>query len=860
MFKFKFISRLMILLLFIIVTMTLAGCRHKVQDTTTTDATTTTTDYTPSTTVTQTKLVVYDGPSMLQSSSDVGVKVEDKNLFVYDTLVNNGRLFTFTPVTTTTPVAMFDFEGSVSVTITVNSETVSSAVVRPLKYGIQPVVSGNTITFTLDYPSNYVVEYNGETTKAINLFANPLETDTPDANNIPDNMIYLGPGVYKADAIPVQSNETIYIAGGALVYGQIRADGVDNVTIRGRGILDGSIFPRLTASQVTVPIEFRNSTNITIEGISILDPAGWTITSYFNDGVLIDNIKIITARPNGDGISIQSSKNVEVKNSFVRTWDDSLVVKNYDRGITDNVHFDNMTIWTDLAQSMEIGYETNGATMNNISFTNITVLHNFHKPVISIHNSDDAQITNILYQNITVEDAQEVGDDPTSSADNFLVDFQIQYNQSWTKSGGVRGSIDNVTINNLLVLNGSNGLVSRISGYDADHKITNVHFNNVTFKGVKVNNASDLNLTTNQFATNVSYNFTTTESTGAKLILPYNLDLSTNDTPQITEIANISQQGYIVPDFAKKELPQVYMGEQVTGSFTASSTHGLSILVWDDETGSFDDGTNVAANVLDQDKTTQWIGKAWTNENGEFASLNVVFDSNKKIGTVRVYGDANSDYYQLQNIAVYGIKSTSTTNVYTKLLNSYDYEFSPASGNYADIKINPGEFKAIQLRFYHREGVSYPQTAFTSEVEFYPASLTYNQAVTASPYEDVYVASNLTDGNPLTYYESKKGEWPAEVIVDMAGVYNVGYIDLALPPLMQWTSRTQTITVYASTDGSTYSEIVPQADYTFNPQTGNLVEIHLNSPQSAQYIKFVFTGNSDAGGEGAQVSEISVFE
>ena len=222
-------------------------------------------------------------------------------------------------------------------------------------------------------------------------------------------MIYIGPGVYKADAIPVKSNQTIYIAGGAVVYGQIRGQEVENVTIRGRGIIDGSIYPRTRAAEFTIPVEFRHSKNITIEGLTFLDPAGWAISSYFVDGLTIDNVKIITARANGDGISIQSSKNVEVKNSFVRTWDDSLVVKNYDRGTTSNVLFENMVLWTDLAQSMEIGYETYGETMENIEFRDITVLHNFHKPVISIHNSDDAVIRDVAFRNITVEDGQIVG-------------------------------------------------------------------------------------------------------------------------------------------------------------------------------------------------------------------------------------------------------------------------------------------------------------------------------------------------------------------------------------------------------------------------------------------------------------------
>ncbi len=858
----KTISRIFTLLLFIVLSVLIVGCKNDKNNTTTTSNIITTEDdtiYEPTETVTETKVVVYEGPSILDSSSDVEIKVEDEELFVYDTLVNHGRLFTFATPTTTNPVAIFDFEGSVTITMTVN-ETVNEAVVRPLQYGVEPDVSGNTITFTLDYSANYVIEYNGQTEKAIHLFANPIEEDKPDPNNIPDDMIYLGPGVYKADAIPVASNQTVYIAGGAVVYGQIRAEGVENVTIRGRGIIDGSIYPRNMASEYTIPIELRHSNNIKIEGITFLNPAGWVIASYFNDGVEIDNIKIITARPNGDGISIQSCQNVEVKNSFVRSWDDALVVKNYDRGTTDNIRFENMVIWTDLAQSMEIGYETYGETMNDIVFKNITVLHNFHKPVMSIHNADDAAITNVLFQNITVEDAQMVGDDPTSNHDDFLIDFFIQYNQSWSRSGAERGTIDHVTIENVLVMDGKDDLVSRMSGFDSDHKISNVNINNVTYNGVKVEEASDLNLTVNPHTENININFTREESTGARLILPYKLELNNNDTPDITMVPNVSQTGLMVPEFSKKDIPEVYMGQKVSGDFDASATHGLSLLEWDDGTGPFEEGTNVAENVLDGDRTTQWVGKSWTDENGEFAALNVYFNENKKIGTIRVYGNPNSDFYLLQNIAVYGIRSTSTTNVFTKLLNSKDYEFSPASGNYADIKLNPGEYKAVQLRFYHREGYAYPDTPFASEVELYPASLTFNQAATGSMHEDVYDISNVTDGNPLTYYESKKGEWPAHIVVNMAGVYDIQYISLYLPPLMQWVERTQTITIYSSADGTNYQEIVPETDYTFSPQIGNVVEIELDNPVSAQYVKFVFTANTSLGGEGAQVSEISIFE
>ena len=51
---------------------------------------------TPLRTVTQTRLVVYEGPSVMKSSDRVQIQVEDQELFVYETLVNHGRVFSFT--------------------------------------------------------------------------------------------------------------------------------------------------------------------------------------------------------------------------------------------------------------------------------------------------------------------------------------------------------------------------------------------------------------------------------------------------------------------------------------------------------------------------------------------------------------------------------------------------------------------------------------------------------------------------------------------------------------------------------------------------------------------------------------------
>ncbi len=810
-------------------------------------------------TVTTTKVELFDGPNMLKSSELAQVYVEDEEVFVYETRVNHSRSFSYSYPTTKAPVAIFDFEGSIEVRIEVPEE-VNSVVVRPLQFGVEAEFDGNTITFTLDYPTSYVVEYNDDPSTAIHLFTNTLEDDRPDPENLPEDMIYLGPGVHKADAIPVASGQTVYIAGGAVVYGQIRAENVEDVSIRGRGIIHGEIYHRRRASEATIPIEFRHSSNITIEGITFLDSAGWTINSYFIDGLTIDGINIITARANGDGISIQSSKNVHVKNSFVRSWDDSLVVKNYTRGTTENVVFENMVLWTDLAQSMEVGFETNGETMDNIVFRDITVLHNFHKPVISIHNADDALITNVVFENITVENVEIVGDNQGAMHDNFFIDFNIMFNLEWSSTGGIRGHIDGVRVENVVVLEGRDDVVGRIHGYDGSHRTENVTIRNFTYKDIHVTEPSDLNISVNSHTSNIEITHDGVMPTGARLLLPYELDLE-DDLVDLTIHSNIDQEGYLIPDFAISDIPEVYMGNEVTGDFTAQSSRGTGLLNWNVDDASFNHEGYVAANAIDGDLTTRWVaGDFETDLRTEFAALSIIFDEDKSLGTIRVHGDPNSDIYQLQNIAIFGIRSTSTTGTYVKLTNSEDYEFSPASGNYADILINPGEYQAIQVRFYNEDGVAYPTRPYTSGIEFYPASLSFNKSVNATPHEDVYDAFNITDGNRMTYYESQKGTWPAEVTIDLAGEYDISYISLYLPPLMQWEAREQEIEVLVSLDGTTFEVIVAKAYYRFDPQAGNVVEIQLDEAVSAQYVRFLFTDNTAPGSYGAQISQINIFE
>jgi hypothetical protein len=137
-------------------------------------------------------------------------------------------------------------------------------------------------------------------------------------------------------------------------------------------------------------------------------------------------------------------------------------------------------------------------------------------------------------------------------------------------------------------------------------------------------------------------------------------------------------------------------------------------------------------------------------------------------------------------------------------------------------------------------------------------NLALNQPVTASSDYESYVPSNVTDGNTSTYWESADGAgYPQAITVDLGSARSVGSVTLDLPPSSAWSTRTETLSVLDSGNGSSFSQLVPSAGYAFNPSTGNTVTISLPSGTSTRYVQLSFTGNT--GWDAAQLSEFQVY-
>jgi hypothetical protein len=226
----------------------------------------------------------------------------------------------------------------------VSRRAVQSVVVRPASREIRPAIDGDRITWTLDRPGPLVLEVNGMH-HALHLFPSSPEHDAP-APGTP-GVRYFGPGVHRPGQIELQSNESVYIAGGAVVYGSLQARGASNLRIAGRGILDQSPFARGEAGGA---IRLWDCSQVRIEGIMMRDPDVWCCSVFGCRDVTIDDVKLVGLwRYNADGIDVCNSQDVEVRNCFVRAFDDALVIKGLkfrERAVSDSGQVLNFPAYT----------------------------------------------------------------------------------------------------------------------------------------------------------------------------------------------------------------------------------------------------------------------------------------------------------------------------------------------------------------------------------------------------------------------------------------------------------------------------------------------------------------------------------
>jgi hypothetical protein len=136
-------------------------------------------------------------------------------------------------------------------------------------------------------------------------------------------------------------------------------------------------------------------------------------------------------------------------------------------------------------------------------------------------------------------------------------------------------------------------------------------------------------------------------------------------------------------------------------------------------------------------------------------------------------------------------------------------------------------------------------------------NLAAGQPASASSANGSFAASNMTDSDPSTYWESANGSFPQWAQVDLGQSFSIDHIVLRLPPLTAWNTRTETLSVLGSADGSTFSTIVSPAGYTFDPNANNNTVTISFGATTARYVRVNITANT--GWPAGQLSEFQVW-
>ncbi|GEL93432.1 glycosyl hydrolase [Cellulomonas composti] len=131
-------------------------------------------------------------------------------------------------------------------------------------------------------------------------------------------------------------------------------------------------------------------------------------------------------------------------------------------------------------------------------------------------------------------------------------------------------------------------------------------------------------------------------------------------------------------------------------------------------------------------------------------------------------------------------------------------------------------------------------------------NLAAGRTTSASSTNNPYVTANAVDGNQGSYWESTNNSFPQWFQVDLGANANVTDVTLKLPT--GWGTRSQTVTVQGSSNGSSFSTLRAQAAYTF-ASSSNTVNIDVTD-SSVRYVRLQFAANT--GWSAAQLSELEV--
>lgn len=264
-----------------------------------------------------------------------------------------------------------------------------------------------------------------------------------------DGTVFVPKGTFVTGALYLKSNMTLYLDKDAKLLGSdniedfplrgypfegydqlcyaslINTDGAPyhNITIDGKGTIDANgeklfdIEMREKKGRRGRAVCIRNTEDVTIRNVTIRQSPSWGLHTIFCRNVLIDNIEVHTKYDengkryegifNGDGIDIDSCRNVTILNCLVASQDDCIAIKSgrdvVGRRVnipSNNVTVENCTFKSGFGVAM--GSEMSGG-VKNVYVRNCRFYNTHSIASVKVRRGRGSYIRNIHYENCTLE-------------------------------------------------------------------------------------------------------------------------------------------------------------------------------------------------------------------------------------------------------------------------------------------------------------------------------------------------------------------------------------------------------------------------------------------------------------------------
>ena len=406
--------------------------------------------------------------------------------------------------TETAPFLSFYMTGPVDVTVS-TAEIPKDVVVRPLHKGIVPQIKEKSVCFTVREPGQYSVEIDGRHHN-LHLFANAADELSVSEQDAASATYAFAPGVHRLkERLHLHSGESLYLSPGSVVYGDVEATDAQNVRIFGGGILDGSLIDRresLCDMQLEGLVHFTRCQGVVMDGVILRDSCMWTLTCINCTNIELTNVKVVGMwRYNSDGFDFVNSQNVHVSDCFLRTFDDTIVLKGLclgDRCVEKmnmaNYLIENCVLWCDWGGAMEVGAETVCDEYVNIAWKNNDVIRT-DQGAMRLHCDDRAYVHHISYEDIRVEYSKYDQKSVYQGSDDMVYDpgdepahdhlLRCNLNCGLWSPDMRAGQIRDVVCQNITIYKDAEvpSPECRFDGYDAEHTIERVRVKNVTVNG-----------------------------------------------------------------------------------------------------------------------------------------------------------------------------------------------------------------------------------------------------------------------------------------------------------------------------------------------------------------------------------------